>query len=131
MRHAAAAVANLAQADNRAVVLRRADDDMRVIRKALEHILVAAAVLQRHQIRVGADERAVVFQRAFAEHRLHKHDHQIDGLHALRVARDRRMIDRAAAVRLRDFQAVRLHLFNQGGVHIHDGHIVFRLRYPP
>ena len=117
-------MADFAGPGDGAVVLRRADDDMRVIRKPAEHLLVAAAVLQRHQIGISADQRAVRLQRRLALHRLDEQDHQIGRRHAARVARDARPIDGGASVRLGDAQAIRPNFRDAVGVSFYHRHVV-------
>ena len=122
--HAAAAVLGNAQTGYAGVVLGGTDDDMILRDELAQQILMAAAVLQGHDVGVGSDDALVVVQGAFAEHGLDEDDDQVNRLHALGRKNRVGMEDVGGAVRFLDFQALGVHLFHQCGVYIDHGHFV-------
>ena len=124
MGHAAAAVLGDAQTGHAGVVLRGADDDMLLRNELAQQIFVAAAVLQGHQVGIGADDALIVVQGALAEHSLDKDDDQVNRLHALGRKDRMRMENVGGSVRFLDFQPLGVHLFHQCGVYIDHGHFV-------
>ena len=105
-------------------MLGRTDDDVLLRYELTEHILVAAAVLQRHEIGLRADDALVILKRTLTEHRLHEHDDQIDRLHPLGRQHRMRMINRGRTIRLLHLEAVCIDLLYDLCVDVDDRHLV-------
>ena len=118
------AVPGHTQARHAGVVLGGADDDVVLRDEFAQHVLMAAAVLQRHQVGVGTDDALVVVQGALAEHGLDEHDDQVHRLHALGGKHGVGVVHGAGTVRLLHGQALFGDFLDQGGVHVDHGDLI-------
>ena len=113
-----------AQAGHAGIVLGGADDDVVLGHKLAQHILMAAAVLQGHQVGVGADDALVGVQGALAEHGLDEDDDQVHRLHPFGGKHGIGVVHGAGTVRLLNLQALCVDSFHQRGVHVDDGDFI-------